>query len=170
VTVVTMFTDGACSGNPGPAGWAAILVSGKREKEVVGGARESTNNRAESMAAIVGLEALKFACEVTVRTDSTYVCAVGNPARKKIRANLDLVARLDALKASHSVTFVKTPRTHPMIVRCDALAKAEVERQRSLKQVELQSFCPQYDDCSRCDVPSCPADKYTGRVVTGTAT
>ena len=132
---VQIHTDGSCSGNPGLAGWAAILVSGKHEKEVVGGTAESTNNRAELSAVIVGLEALKFACDVTVFTDSQYVIGALALGWKR-KANHDLLAQADALLAKHEVHFVKV-KAHDgnmMNERCDQLAKAEVERQRSLKQ------------------------------------
>ena len=70
---VEIFTDGACSGNPGPGGWAAILQLGARERELSGGDPETTNNRMELMAAICGLEALKRPCRVRLFTDSLYV-------------------------------------------------------------------------------------------------
>ena len=131
---VQIWTDGACSGNPGPAGWAAILVSSKHEKEVVGGAAESTNNRAELSAVIVGLEALKFACDVTVFTDSQYVIGVLALGWKR-KANHDLLAQADELLARQAVVrFVKV-KGHDgdeMNERCDQAARAEVERQRSL--------------------------------------
>lgn len=71
---VEIYTDGACSGNPGPGGWAAILVYNKIEKELVGGSKETTNNRMELSAVIEGLKALKEPCEVYLTTDSKYVC------------------------------------------------------------------------------------------------
>lgn len=71
--VVEIYTDGACSGNPGPGGWGAILRAGKSEKELSGSAEETTNNRMELMAAICALEALKRPCRVALHTDSQYV-------------------------------------------------------------------------------------------------
>ena len=135
MTKVMLYSDGACSGNPGPAGWAAILVFGKHEKEVVGGAIESTNNRAEVMAVIVGLEALKFACEVEVVTDSQYVIGTLSLGWKR-KANHDLLAKADASMAKHAVSFTKVNghSGNAMNERCDRLAKAEVERQRSMNQ------------------------------------
>ena len=132
MTQVTIYTDGACSGNPGPAGWAAILMCGEHQKEVVGGAAESTNNRAEIMAVVTGLEALKFACQVTIHTDSQYVIGALSLGWKR-KANHDLLAQADALLAKHDVTFVKVKGHdgNPLNERCDQLAKAEVERQRS---------------------------------------
>ena len=70
---IQIYTDGACSGNPGPGGWAAILVHGEVEKELTGHEADTTNNRMEMMAAIAGLEALKQPCRVDLYTDSTYV-------------------------------------------------------------------------------------------------
>jgi len=129
---VKIYTDGACSGNPGPAGWAAILQCGEREREVVGGAVESTNNRAEVMAVIIGLKALKWPCQVTVITDSQYVIGVlGRGWKRKV--NHDVLSQADALLAKHDVTFVKV-KGHSgdaMNERCDQAARAEVERQRS---------------------------------------
>ena len=71
---IEIFTDGACSGNPGPGGWAAILRFNETEKELSGGEKETTNNRMELTAVIKALEALKYPCEVVVTTDSKYVC------------------------------------------------------------------------------------------------
>ena len=70
---VELFTDGACLGNPGPGGWAALLRSGTKERELVGGEAETTNNRMELMAAIAGLEALRRPCRVRITTDSRYL-------------------------------------------------------------------------------------------------
>ena len=70
---VNLYTDGACRGNPGPGGWGAILTYGKYEKEMSGGERETTNNRMELMAAIMGLRALKESCRVTLYSDSKYL-------------------------------------------------------------------------------------------------
>ena len=72
--IVEIFTDGACSGNPGPGGWGAILRCNGTEKEISGGEKETTNNRMELTAVISALSALKYPCEVTVTTDSKYVC------------------------------------------------------------------------------------------------
>jgi ribonuclease HI len=129
---VNIWTDGACSGNPGPAGWAAILQCGRHEKQMVRGTTESTNNRAELMAVIAGLQALEVPCQVTIHTDSQYVIGVlGNGWKRK--ANHDLLALADTLLDEHDVSFVKV-RGHAGILmneRCDQAARAEVERQRS---------------------------------------
>ena len=73
MSTVTLYTDGACSGNPGPGGWGAVLLWGDRRLELKGGESDTTNNRMELMAVIRGLEALKRACSVDIYTDSTYV-------------------------------------------------------------------------------------------------
>ena len=134
-----IFTDGACSGNPGPGGWGAILRFGKHEKELSGGEKETTNNRMELTAVIRALEALKEPCEVTLTTDSRYV-ADGlekgwarswqqngwRKADKKPALNPDLWERLLQLTDTHEVTvcWIKGHAGHPENERCDALATA----------------------------------------------
>jgi ribonuclease HI len=140
---VQLFTDGACSGNPGPGGWAYVLrhpVSGT-EKEASGGAARTTNNQMELMAVISGLEALTRPSEVEVITDSVYVakgCEEWLPNWKrngwkrrekkswKPVKNVELWQRLDALLAKHRVRFtvVKGHSGHPENERCDELAVA----------------------------------------------
>ncbi len=143
---IEMFTDGACSGNPGPGGWGAILRYGAREKELSGGERETTNNRMELTAVISGLEALKEPCRVMLTTDSKYV-ADGitkgwarswqknnwRKADKKPALNSDLWERLLALLEVHQVTieWVKGHAGHPENERCDRLA---VEYYRNLEK------------------------------------
>src|SRR5216110_3932043 len=112
---VEIFTDGACSGNPGPGGWGAILRSPGNEKEVVGGGPETTNNRMELMAAIAGLEALKRPCKVRLYTDSQYLrdgitrwlpgwkARGWRTAAKAAVKNIDLWERLEAAAAPHQV-------------------------------------------------------------------
>jgi len=139
---VTIYTDGACRGNPGPGGYAAILVYNGREKEMSGGEKETTNNRMELLGAITGLEALKEPCEVEIVSDSKYlVDAVekgwvrswekrgwkksdGSPA-----LNMDLWKRLMKAAETHSVSFswVKGHASHEYNERCDALAVAAAE-------------------------------------------
>lgn len=134
---VDIYTDGACSGNPGPGGYGAILVYGGREKELCGGDKMTTNNKMELMAVIVALEALKEPCSVTVTTDSKYVSdgivqgwaklwkskgwkkADGKPA-----LNPELWDRLLSLLDIHEVEFVwvKGHAGHPYNERCDTLA------------------------------------------------
>ncbi|MBR0412746.1 MAG: ribonuclease HI, partial [Eubacterium sp.] len=116
---VDIYTDGACSGNPGKGGWGAVLVYGKTEKELCGGEAETTNNRMELTAVINALEALKEPCEVTLTTDSKYVCDAINQgwlqswilkgwrkADKKPVLNVDLWQQLLPLLDMHEVTFV----------------------------------------------------------------
>ena len=139
---VTLYTDGACSGNPGPGGWGAILEFMGVEKELSGGEANTTNNRMELLGAIVGLEALKEPCEVTLYSDSRYLCESVNQrwvygwqargwkkADKKPALNVDLWQRLLPLLETHQVTFVwiKGHAGHPMNERCDALAVAARE-------------------------------------------
>ena len=126
---VEIFTDGACSGNPGPGGWGVVLRFGSHEKELSGGERETTNNRMELTAAIEGLSALKEPCDVRLVTDSKYV-ADGitkdgwRKADKKPALNPDLWEKLLMLIKKHNVTieWVKGHAGHPENERCDKLA------------------------------------------------
>ena len=137
---VEIFSDGACSGNPGPGGYGTILRFGSIEKELSGGDAHTTNNRMELMGVIAGLSALKEPCKVILTTDSKYVCdsitkgwvyswqkkgwkkADGKPA-----LNVDLWEQLLPLLALHDVTFnwVKGLAGHPENERCDRLAVAQ---------------------------------------------
>lgn len=134
---VEIYTDGACSGNPGPGGWGAVLVYGGHEKELCGGEAETTNNRMELTAVIEALSALREPCEVTLTSDSKYVVdaltlgwAEGWRARgwrkadKSPALNADLWARLLELTHIHRVTcvWVKGHAGHPYNERCDRLA------------------------------------------------
>lgn len=140
---VSIFTDGACSGNPGPGGWGAILRYGTVERELSGGERETTNNRMELTAVIEALTALKESCDVTVYSDSKYVIdavekgwARGWRARgwiksdKKPALNVDLWQQLLELLEQHNVHFVwiKGHNEHPENERCDRLAVAESKK------------------------------------------
>ncbi|MGN1137543.1 MAG: ribonuclease HI [Oscillospiraceae bacterium] len=143
LTKVEIFTDGACSGNPGPGGYGVILRSMGREKELSGGEKNTTNNRMELSGAIAGLSALKFPCEVTLTTDSKYVCDGINKgwaaswrknswikSDKKPALNADLWEKLLALTEMHKVTFVwvKGHAGHPENERCDELAVMERDK------------------------------------------
>jgi ribonuclease HI len=135
---VHIYTDGACSGNPGPGGWAAILQYGKVEKEMSGGELDTTNNRMEMMAAISALEALKGACEVDLYTDSTYVqkgitewlkgwkARGWKTADNKPVKNSDLWQRLEEAASRHRVRWhwVRGHDGHEMNERVDKLAVA----------------------------------------------
>ena len=140
---VEIFTDGACSGNPGPGGYGAILVYGERELVLSGGEESTTNNRMELLSVIVGLEALKESCEVTLTSDSKYVIdalekgwAKGWKARgwvkadKKPALNPDLWGRLLDLCETHKVNlhWVKGHAENPYNNRCDQLAVAESQK------------------------------------------
>ncbi len=134
---VTIYTDGACSGNPGPGGWGAVLVYGEHEKELSGGEQETTNNRMELMAAIASLGALKSRCRIDLYTDSTYVMkgitewlpgwkARGwKTADKKPVKNDDLWKMLEEAAAQHEVRWhwVKGHNGHAMNERADQLAR-----------------------------------------------
>jgi ribonuclease HI len=134
---VVVFTDGACSGNPGPGGWGAILIAGAREKTLSGGEPLTTNNRMELTAAIMALEALKRPCAVELHTDSQYVKGgvtgwIHNwkrngwrTADKKPVKNDDLWRRLDEAASRHKVDWrwVKGHAGHAMNERADELAR-----------------------------------------------
>ena len=144
------FTDGACSGNPGPGGWGVVLQAinaGEivKERELSGGAGETTNNQMELMAAISALETLYHASTITVVTDSSYVKDGVSTwihewkrngwktAAKKPVKNVELWQRLDAAQARHNVTWewVKGHAGHPENERADALARAGMEPYKS---------------------------------------
>ncbi len=140
---VTLYTDGACSGNPGPGGWAAILQYGEAEKVLSGGEESTTNNRMELTAAIRGLEALKEPCAVTLYSDSRYLVDAVNlgwargwrsrgwmRTRREPAKNPELWEELLALLEKHQVEFhwVKGHADDPCNARCDALAVAESRR------------------------------------------
>ena len=137
---VDIYTDGACSGNPGKGGWGAVLVYGNTEKEISGGNSDTTNNRMELTAVIEALKMLKMPCNVTLTTDSKYVCDAINQqwvyswkksgwkkADKKPALNVDLWEELLPLLEIHNVTFnwVKGHNGHPYNERCDSLAVNE---------------------------------------------
>lgn len=135
LTQVILVADGACKGNPGPGGYAAILQSpkGQHEKVIVGGEIATTNNRMELMAVIAGLEALKRPCRVQLIIDSQYVATMLTGGKAK--ANHDLVARLGQLAAQHQIVIDKVDghSGHPLNERADQLASAEALRQKDLK-------------------------------------
>ncbi len=139
---VTIYTDGACSGNPGPGGWAAILRHGEHERELSGGERETTNNRMELGGVIAGLTALKMPCKVDLYTDSQYIVKAINDGwlagwkkrgwRRKDGElkNIELWQELDSLLNKHDVTFnwVKGHSDNEYNNRCDALAVMERDK------------------------------------------
>jgi ribonuclease HI len=137
---IVIYTDGACSGNPGPGGWGAILVSGPHRKEIHGGEAQSTNNRMELMAAISALEALKRPSRVALHTDSQYVKNGitswihgwkrngWKTADKKPVKNAELWQRLDTARQRHDIEWhwVKGHAGHPENERADELARLGV--------------------------------------------
>ena len=140
---VEIFTDGACSGNPGPGGWGAVLRCNGTEKEISGGAANTTNNRMELSGVIEALSLLKEPCEVTLYSDSKYVCdaitkgwAKGwqknnwRKADKKPALNTDLWEALLTLLQQHKVTvnWVKGHAGHSENERCDRLAVTAAEK------------------------------------------
>ena len=139
---VELYSDGACSGNPGPGGYGTILVYEGVEKEFSGGEKNTTNNRMELTGAIVGLEALKYPCEVVLCSDSKYLIDSVTKgwvyswkkngwvkSDKKPALNVDLWERLLPLLEKHEVTFkwIKGHNGHKYNERCDALAVAAAE-------------------------------------------
>ncbi|MBP5352391.1 MAG: ribonuclease HI [Alphaproteobacteria bacterium] len=142
-TRVEIFTDGACSGNPGIGGWGAILRYKDVEKELSGGELDTTNNRMELTAVIEALKALKKPCNISLYTDSKYVMSGitewmenwkqngWRTANKKSDVkNIDLWQQLDELCNLHEIrwVWVKGHNGHPENERCDALARAEVAK------------------------------------------
>ena len=145
---VTIYTDGACSGNPGPGGWAAILIYGKHEKELSGGEEETPNNRMELSGAIAALGALTGRCSVPLYTDSQYIGRAINEhwldgwkkrgwrRREGPVKNLELWQELDRLLGEHSVAvrWVKGHAENEYNNRCDALAVRRRDEYAALRE------------------------------------
>ena len=141
-TRIEIFCDGACSGNPGPGGYGALLRAGGKEKELSGAEKDTTNNRMELTAAIAALEALKRPCAVTVTTDSQYLVKGMNEwlagwirkgwinSKKEPVLNRDLWERLNSLAKLHSINWqwVKGHAGHPENERCDELARLAIKK------------------------------------------
>lgn len=139
--IVEIFTDGACSGNPGPGGWGAILRYGEKVKEISGAEKDTTNNRMELMAAIAALESLTRPCSVALTTDSQYVKngitswifswkkKGWKKSDNKPVVNVDLWQRLDAATQKHKVSWhwVKGHAGHTENERCDELAREAIK-------------------------------------------
>lgn len=164
---VSLYTDGACSGNPGPGGWAAILKFGQHIREISGSMPHTTNNRMELFAVISGLGALKERCRVGVHSDSSYVIDAFNKgwidnwqkngwktADKKPVENQDLWRLLLLTTKKHEVSFHKVPghADHPENNRCDELAKMEV-------QTLIKSLIPESDTAVNPEHPAKGKDK-----------
>ncbi len=142
---VTIYTDGACSGNPGPGGWGALLMFGGASREISGFSPSTTNNRMELMAAIKALEALKEPCDVDLYSDSSYLVNAINQewlkkwtsnnwktASRKPVGNIDLWKKIIELIRLHSVTFhkVKGHSDNEYNNRCDFLARQAIQNNR----------------------------------------
>ena len=139
---VTVYTDGACSGNPGPGGWGAVLIYGGVKRELSGGEAETTNNRMELTGVICALKALKEPCEISLFTDSRYIADAINSGwlrswkqkgwkRKGGELkNIDLWSELDALLAGHNarVDWVRGHADSEFNNRCDELAAAQRDK------------------------------------------
>ncbi len=140
---VEIFTDGACSGNPGPGGWGAILVYEAKEKEISGFEKNTTNNRMELVAAIEALKMLKEPCSVSLYSDSAYLVNAFNQnwldrweingwmnSQKKPVENKDLWQQLIELSKMHRVTWIKVKghSDNELNNRCDELARAAIQR------------------------------------------
>ncbi len=151
MSIVDIWTDGACSGNPGPGGWGAILVAGERRKEIYGGEAETTNNRMELTAAIMALEALKKPCRVRMHVDSQYVRQgiTGwidgwkrngwRTADRKPVKNAELWRRLDEARARHEIDWlwVKGHAGDAENERADQLAREGVKEAREARRTLL---------------------------------
>ncbi len=145
---IVVYTDGACSGNPGPGGWGAILMSGSHRKEIKGGEEHTTNNRMELMAVISALESMKYNSDVELWTDSQYVKNGitawihswkrngWKTADKKPVKNAELWQQLDAARARHKIEWkwVKGHAGHPENERADELARAAITEMRAAKR------------------------------------
>lgn len=144
---VYLYTDGACSGNPGPGGWASILVHGNTEKELFGGEAQTTNNRMELLAVINGLSALKYKCKVTIYSDSKYIVDAVNLGwakkwqqnnwmrnKKEKALNTDLWEKLLKILEKHETTliWVKGHAGHAYNERCDKLAVEQCKQYQSI--------------------------------------
>lgn len=138
---VTIYTDGACSGNPGPGGWGAILMYNDIQKEISGGEKNTTNNQMELIAAIEALNQLKVPCEVTLYSDSAYLinCFTNNwlegwkkknwvNSKREAVKNRELWEELDRLSKIHTITWVKVKghADNKYNNRCDELARSEI--------------------------------------------
>ena len=146
VKKITIYTDGACSGNPGPGGWGAILMYNETQKELSGAEPQTTNNRMELLAAIEALKALKVPCEVSLYTDSAYLARAfterwiynwqangWKTSAKKNVENQDLWRELIALTKNHKITWVKVKghSDNAYNNRCDALARGAITKLRA---------------------------------------
>ena len=152
---ITLFTDGACSGNPGPGGTGTILIYKNNRKEISRGYQQTTNNRMEMLSVIIGLETLNQPCRVALYSDSRYVIDAIEKGwarrwqqnnwkrnKKEYALNTDLWEQLLTLLEKHEVTchWVKGHAGHPENERCDELARAAIGRQA--EWLEDHGFMP----------------------------
>ncbi len=188
---VTVYTDGACHGNPGPGGWGAILIYGKTRREIAGSCLATTNNRMELTAAIEALRALKEPCEVNLHTDSMYLrqgmtewlpnwrargWRRSGKARKLVK-NVDLWKALDGETSRHTTHWhwVKGHDFHPENERCDHLAGQAIETLRgkhddgTLSQAlsTFQAEQEQSGNSARCAIFGCAHQPPFGTVTKG---
>ncbi len=139
---VIIYTDGACSGNPGPGGWGTILMYEDNKKEISGGKKDTTNNVMEVTAVIEGLKLLKYPCEVEIYSDSAYVVNAFNQnwitnwkkngwknSKKEDVKNRELWEKLESLMSEHKVTFIKVKghSDNEYNNRCDELARNAIK-------------------------------------------
>jgi len=144
---VEIYTDGACSGNPGPGGWAAVLIYGRKRKEIQGYEPAATNQRMELQAAIAALNSLKVPCRVRLHSDSAYLVNAfqqgwlakwirngWQTSRKTPVENRDLWEQIYSLSMKHQIEWIKVPghADNPENNRCDQLARAAIEQGRVL--------------------------------------
>lgn len=147
---VTIYTDGACSGNPGPGGWGAILMYREQKKELSGFEPDTTNNRMELRAVIEAVRALNTACSIKIHTDSAYVCNAFHQgwlnnwkangwktSSKRDVENQDLWRELQDALSAHSYAFVKVKghSDNPMNNRCDELARLAIKQAMSAQTI-----------------------------------
>ena len=139
---VSIYTDGACSGNPGPGGWGTVLLYGKHRKEISGYKKESTNNEMELYAAVMGLNELKRKCKVSLYSDSAYLVNAFNQnwieswreygwkRKKNELKNRDLWIELDRLNNHHEINWIKVKGHSDNIEnnKCDELATSEITK------------------------------------------
>ena len=147
---VTIYTDGACSGNPGPGGWGAILMYREQRKELSGFEPDTTNNRMELRAVIEAVRALNTACSIKIHTDSAYVCNAFHQgwlnnwkangwktSSKRDVENQDLWRELQDVLSAHSFAFVKVKghSDNPLNNRCDELARLAIKQAMSAQTI-----------------------------------
>jgi ribonuclease HI len=166
---VTAHSDGACRGNPGPGGWAAVLEYGEHRREISGGATATTNNRMELQAAIAALESLREACEVEFFTDSKYVQngvsqwiwgwkrnGWMTKAKQPVK-NADLWRALDAAASRHKIAWrwLKGHAGHPGNERCDVLANAEIDKiQKNHSREQLRAALQEFTAATAAPEPA----------------